>query len=75
MRQHVAPTVNEVFRLNVDTLKPFRFDIKDFELSDLLIEETSKRNLYFDEIQVVEGWKLYDKTETGSRIARSYMFL
>ena len=57
MRQHVGPTIDEAFYLNFDTPKLFRFDIKDFELLDLLIDETGKRNLYFDEIQVVEGWE------------------
>lgn len=59
MRQHVGPTIDEAFYLNFDTPKLFRFDIKDFELLDLLIDETGKRNLYFDEIQVVEGWGIY----------------
>lgn len=59
MRQHVGTTIDNAFYLNFDTPKLFRFNVKDFELLDLLIEKTNKRNLYFDEIQVVEGWELY----------------
>lgn len=59
LRQHAGNKVDEIFYLNFDTPKLFRFDIKDFDLLDLLIEETGRRNLYFDEIQVVEGWELY----------------
>ena len=67
MRQHVGPTIDEAFYLNFDTPKLFRFDIKDFELLDLLIDETGKRNLYFDEIQVVEGWELYVRQKLDQR--------
>ncbi len=67
MRQHVGPTIDNAFYLNFDTPKLFRFNIKDFELLDLLIEETGKRNLYFDEIQVVEGWELYVRQKLDQR--------
>lgn len=59
MRQRIGDRVQEVFYLNFDTPKLFNFDIHDFELLDALIEESGRRELYFDEIQVVEGWELY----------------
>lgn len=37
----------------------FDFKIADFELLDKLITKSKKNELYFDEIQVVEGWELY----------------
>lgn len=59
LRQHIGQATDKAFYLNFDTPKLFRFDIHDFELLDSLIEETGRRKLYFDEIQVVEGWELY----------------
>lgn len=70
MRQHIGQDTDKAFYLNFDTPKLFRFDMKDFELLDLLIEETGKRKLYFDEIQVVEGWELYirQKLDQGFKV-------
>jgi predicted AAA+ superfamily ATPase len=59
MRQHIGKQIQDAFYLNFDTPKLFHFEIQDFELLDTLIQESGKRNLYFDEIQVVEGWELY----------------
>lgn len=59
MRQHVGQHIDDAFYLNFDTPKLFQFEMADFELLDVLIQESGKRNLYFDEIQVVEGWELY----------------
>lgn len=59
MRQHIGLHIDDAFYLNFDTPKLFQFEIADFELLDILIQESGKRNLYFDEIQVVEGWELY----------------
>ncbi len=52
-------SINHKFYLNFDTPKLFQFELLDFELLDILIQESGKRNLYFDEIQVVNGWELY----------------
>lgn len=59
MRQHVGQHIDDAFYLNFDTPKLFQFEMADFELLDTLIQESGKRNLYFDEIQVVKGWELY----------------
>lgn len=59
MRQHIGLHIDDAFYLNFDTPKLFQFEIADFELLDILIQESGKRNLYFDEIQVVKGWELY----------------
>lgn len=59
MRQHIGRHIEDAFYLNFDTPKLFQFELLDFELLDTLIQESGKRNLYFDEIQVVNGWELY----------------
>lgn len=59
MRQHIGRHIDEAFYLNFDTPKLFGLEIRDFELLDAVIEESGKRDLYFDEIQVIKGWELY----------------
>lgn len=59
MRQRIGGDTEDAFYLNFDTPKLFRFAIQDFEMLDELITESGKHYLYFDEIQVVEGWELY----------------
>lgn len=59
MRQRIGSDTEDAFYLNFDTPKLFRFAIRDFEMLDELITESGKHSLYFDEIQVVEGWELY----------------
>lgn len=59
MRQRMGMNTEDAFYLNFDTPKLFRFDIQDFEMLDEIIIQSGKHHLYFDEIQVVEGWELY----------------
>ncbi len=51
---------NSYFFLNFDTPKLFNFEFSDFALLDEIIAENPQiQTLYFDEIQVVEGWEVY----------------
>lgn len=51
---------NSYLFLNFDTPKLFDFEFGDFALLDEIIAENKKiKTLYFDEIQVVEGWEIY----------------
>ena len=45
--------------MNFEDVKLYGFDIKDFILLDRVIDETGLKVLYFDEIQIVDGWELY----------------
>ncbi len=47
------------FFINFDTPKLYNFELKDFELLDILINESGNDTLCFDEIQVIKGWELY----------------
>lgn len=59
-----------VFFLNFDTPKLYNFELADFELLDNIIAESKIKSLYFDEIQVVNGWELYvrQKLDEGFKV-------
>lgn len=59
LRQFVRLNFEDVFYLNFEDVKLYGFDIKDFVLLDNVIDETGLKVLYFDEIQIIEGWELY----------------
>lgn len=51
---------NSYLFLNFDTPKLFNFEFSDFALLDEIIaEKPQTKTLYFDEIQVIEGWEVY----------------
>ncbi len=59
LRQLIKQNKEKVFFINFDTPKLFDFELIDFELLDILISESNATSLYFDEIQVINGWELY----------------
>ncbi len=59
LRQFVRDQFEDVFYLNFEDIRLYGFDIKDFVLLDNVIEDTGLKVLYFDEIQIVEGWELF----------------
>lgn len=59
LRQFVRQNFKDVFYLNFEDVKLYGFDIKDFVLLDRVIDESGLKVLYFDEIQIVDGWELY----------------
>lgn len=48
-----------VFYLNFDTPLLFGFNTTDFRRLDNIINENNSEWLFFDEIQVVDGWEIY----------------
>jgi predicted AAA+ superfamily ATPase len=61
----------EGFFLNFDTPKLYNFELTDFELLDEIIVQSKKKSLFFDEIQVIDGWELYvrQKLDQGYKVA------
>lgn len=59
MRKHAA----ESLYVNFDTPPLFGFTLDDFKTIDILIEQTGAHFLFFDEIQVVEGWEVYVRSK------------
>jgi len=57
--------------LNFDTPRLFNFEFPDFRLLDeILSGDKHVRNLFFDEIQIVEGWEVYvrGKLDEGYKV-------
>lgn len=51
---------NSCLILNFDTPQLFNFEFSDFALLDEIIAEKPQiQTLYFDEIQIIEGWEVY----------------
>lgn len=59
LRQFMQSLDEAWFYINFDTTRLYDFDASDFEVLDALIRETSAQKLFFDEIQVVDGWEVY----------------
>ncbi len=45
--------------LNFDSARLYTFDMNDFNILDELIAESEAKWLFFDEIQIVQGWEMY----------------
>ena len=59
LKQHISLNEQGFFFLNFDTPKLYNFELTDFAILDIIIKQAGVQNLYFDEIQGVEGWELY----------------
>jgi predicted AAA+ superfamily ATPase len=57
--QLIAKKYPEAFYLNFDDNRLYGFDNSDLLRLDEVINETSSRVLFFDEIQEVDGWERY----------------
>ena len=71
LNQLIALNIKEKFiYLNFENAKIYTFSLTDFQILDELIEEMNCNSLFFDEIQVVEGWELYirQKLDEGFRV-------
>lgn len=68
LRQLMDNEQQESFFLNFDTPQLYDFQMRDFALLDSIIKKNSL--LYFDEIQVIEGWELYvrQKLDEGYKV-------
>ncbi|MEI7501634.1 MAG: ATP-binding protein, partial [Bacteroidota bacterium] len=70
LHQLIEVVSEKVFFLNFDTPKLYDFELEDFILADTLIRELDSKVLFFDEIQIVQGWELYvrQKLDEGYRV-------
>lgn len=70
IKQMINREAFKAFFINFDTPKLYNFDINDFEILDSVIAESKAQKLYFDEIQVIEGWELYvrQKLDEGFQV-------
>ncbi|MFO7869607.1 MAG: ATP-binding protein [Bacteroidales bacterium] len=70
LHQLIDKQSEQFFFLNFDTPKLYNFDIHDFQLVDSLIDEHKSPVLFFDEIQIIQGWEMYvrQKLDEGFRV-------
>ena len=59
MGQLLQPRVNDSIYVKFDTPRLYGFTMEHFRLLDAIIAEKEPKYLFFDEIQVVEGWEVY----------------
>ncbi len=59
-----------VFFLNFDTPQLYGFNVHDFSRLDNIISHQTAKTLFFDEIQLVEGWEMYvrQKLDEGFKL-------
>ena len=70
LHQFVKSLKREFFFLNFDDLRLFGFDQDGFSLLDAILQESSTRLLFFDEIQSAPNWELYvrQKLDQGYQV-------
>lgn len=66
----IARKKEDVFFLNFEDFRLYDFEIEDFELIDIFIKESNKKILFFDEIQIINGWEKYvrQKIDEGFQV-------
>lgn len=70
LKQFAQSSDDEWFYINFDTTRLYDFATSDFEILDALIKEFRGEKLFFDEIQVVDGWEVFvrQKLDDGYRV-------
>jgi hypothetical protein len=59
LHQFIRNEIDDVFYFNFADIRLYEFSSGDFILLDELIKESRKRILFFDEIQIIDGWELF----------------
>ena len=59
LHQFIRNEIDEVFYSNFADIRLYGFSVNDFVLLDEIVKESAKRILFFDEIQLINGWELY----------------
>lgn len=70
VEQLMARYPEDSLLLNFDVPRLYGFQLDDFRRLDTIIADKGCRHLFFDEIQVVEGWELYinQKLQEGYQV-------
>lgn len=59
LHQFIRNEIDDVFYFNFADIRLYDFLASDFILLDELIRESNRKILFFDEIQLIDGWELY----------------
>ena len=68
LHQFVRNEIEEVFYFNFADIRLYGFSANDFVLLDEIVKESGKRILFFDEIQLINGWELYVRQKLDQSI-------
>jgi predicted AAA+ superfamily ATPase len=70
LHQFIRNEIDKVFYFNFADIRLYDFSANDFNLLDDLIQASDKKILFFDEIQIIDGWELYvrQKLERSVRV-------
>ena len=70
LHQFIRNEIDDVFYFNFADIRLYEFSAGDFILLDELIKSSRKSILFFDEIQIIDGWELYvrQKLDQSARI-------
>lgn len=71
MQQFMQENFKDFFFLNFEDIRLYNFETKDFILLNNVINNSGKRSLFFDEIQIVEGWEMFvrQKLDEGFQVS------
>lgn len=67
LKQLIQNTDEKTIYINFDTPRLYNFTLSDFEIIDLIIQEKKAESLFFDEIQIIEGWEVYVKQKLDEK--------
>ena len=59
LNQYLSQNKQDFFYFKFEDISLYDFQIKDFTLLDTVIKNSGTKLLFFDEIQVVNGWELF----------------
>jgi len=70
LKQMIYAGAGKSFYLNFDTPGLYNFEMSDFAILDLIISENNAERLFFDDLQVIDGWELYvrQKLDEGYKV-------
>ena len=59
LHQFIRNEIDDVFYFSFADIRLYGFSANDFVLLDEIVKESGKRILFFDEIQLINGWEIY----------------
>lgn len=68
LHQYVRNEIHEVFYFNFADIRIFNFSVNDFSLLDEIVNTSGKKILFFDEIQLVEGWEIFVRQKLDQKM-------
>lgn len=70
LHQFIRDEIGDVFYFNFADIRLYEFSAGDFILLDEHIRESGKKILFFDEIQLINGWELFvrQKLDQSARV-------